>query len=130
MPTIQRPTHAADPTVHLDILYTLPNDLTAGLRLAFDVNQASWGFTPLLNRQIADLEGGCALFGEVVFRRVPEGSGEFRRVPEVPEGSERFRRVPEVQNFRNFRNLRNLRNLSSVRHPVDDVVHAQLVRFV
>lgn len=66
VPTIQRTPYAVGLTVHPGILYSLPNDLTAGLRLAFDVNHASWGFTPLMNRKIADLEGGCALFGEVV----------------------------------------------------------------
>ena len=66
VPSIQRTPYAVGLTVHPGILYALPNDLTAGLRLAFDVNQASWGFTPLLNRKLADLEGGCTLFGELV----------------------------------------------------------------
>lgn len=37
-------------TVHPGIIRALPNKFAAGLRMAFDVNQSSWGFTPLLNR--------------------------------------------------------------------------------
>jgi hypothetical protein len=36
-------------TVHPGIIRALPNRFAAGLRMAFDVNQSSWGFTPLLN---------------------------------------------------------------------------------
>ena len=33
--------------------------------MAFDVNRASWGFTPLINRSFA-LSDGTALFAELV----------------------------------------------------------------
>ena len=65
VPTIQRTPFVVGLTVHPGILYALPNDFTAGLRMAFDVNQASWGFTPLLHRQLHSM-GTSALFGELV----------------------------------------------------------------
>ncbi len=37
-------------TVHPGILRGLSNHYTAGLRAAFDVGAASWGFTPLINK--------------------------------------------------------------------------------
>lgn len=37
-------------TVHPGVLYDLGSNWTLGLRMAFDINQASWGFTPLLNK--------------------------------------------------------------------------------
>jgi hypothetical protein len=52
-------------TVHPGVLYALPNDFTAGIRMAFDVNQPSWGFTPLLHRTLTKL-GRYPLFGEAV----------------------------------------------------------------
>lgn len=65
VPTIQRTPYTVGLTVHPGVLYALSNGLTAGLRMAFDVNEASWGFTPLLNRQLVDM-GKSKLFGEVV----------------------------------------------------------------
>ena len=66
VPTVKRAPLDVGLTVHPGILCGLSNNLTAGLRMAFDVNQASWGFTPLLNRKLADLGGGSSLFGELV----------------------------------------------------------------
>jgi hypothetical protein len=37
-------------TVHPGILRSFANHWTGGLRMAFDVNAASWGFTPLVNK--------------------------------------------------------------------------------
>ena len=37
-------------TVHPGIIRALPNRFAAGLRMAFDVRQNSWGFTPLINK--------------------------------------------------------------------------------
>ena len=37
-------------TVHPGILRSLGNSWTGGLRMAFDIGGASWGFTPLLNK--------------------------------------------------------------------------------
>lgn len=65
VPTIQRTPYTVGLTVHPGILYALPDDFTAGLRMAFDVNQSSWGFTPLLHRKLSDM-GMSNLFGELV----------------------------------------------------------------
>lgn len=37
-------------TVHPGILRSFGNGWTGGLRMAFDINGASWGFTPLVNK--------------------------------------------------------------------------------
>ncbi len=37
-------------TVHPGVLRSLGNSWTGGLRMAFDIGAASWGFTPLLNK--------------------------------------------------------------------------------
>src|SRR5262249_7629220 len=37
-------------TVHPGIIHPLPNRFAVGLRMAFDVQQSSWGFTPLVNK--------------------------------------------------------------------------------
>jgi hypothetical protein len=51
-------------TVHPGALWGLGDHFTAGLRMAFDVDGASWGFTPLLNKGFP--HGGHALFIEAV----------------------------------------------------------------
>jgi hypothetical protein len=65
VPTIQRTPYIVTLTVHPGILYALPNDFTAGIRMAFDVSQPSWGFTPLLHRNLTKL-GTSPVFGELV----------------------------------------------------------------
>jgi hypothetical protein len=37
-------------TLHPGIIHALPNSFAGGIRMAFDVRESSWGFTPLLNR--------------------------------------------------------------------------------
>ena len=37
-------------TVHPGVLMNLGNSWTGGLRMAFDIGGASWGFTPLINK--------------------------------------------------------------------------------
>jgi hypothetical protein len=37
-------------TLHPGIIRSLPNSFAGGIRMAFDVRESSWGFTPLLNR--------------------------------------------------------------------------------
>jgi hypothetical protein len=37
-------------TIHPGVLRSLGNSWTGGLRMAFDIGGASWGFTPLLNK--------------------------------------------------------------------------------
>jgi hypothetical protein len=39
-------------TIHPGVLVGVNNDWTAGLRMAFDIGGASWGFTPLINRTL------------------------------------------------------------------------------
>jgi hypothetical protein len=49
-------------TVHPGVLRNLGGSWTLGLRMAFDIGGASWGFTPLLNRGL----GGSGYFVEAV----------------------------------------------------------------
>jgi hypothetical protein len=51
-------------TVHPGALWGLGGNYTLGLRMAFDINGASWGFTPLLNKGFP--MGGHTLFVEAV----------------------------------------------------------------
>lgn len=50
VPVIQNDPLLVSLTVHPGIIHSLPNAFAAGVRMAFDVNEPSWGFTPLLNR--------------------------------------------------------------------------------
>jgi len=50
VPSIQNDPLFVGLTVHPGIIRALSNGYAAGLRMAFDVNQASWGFTPLVNK--------------------------------------------------------------------------------
>jgi hypothetical protein len=63
VPVIQNDPLGTTLTVHPGILYGFRPSWTGGLRMAFDVNDASWGFTPLINYSIA---GGHGLFVEAV----------------------------------------------------------------
>jgi hypothetical protein len=64
VPTIQKSPYIVTLTVHPGVLYALPDKYVAGIRMAFDVNQPSWGFTPLLHRNIAQF-GTYPLFAEL-----------------------------------------------------------------
>lgn len=78
VPVIQNSPLNVDLTVHPGVIVGLANRLSAGLRMAFDVNRASWGFTPLLNASVFQLTEGSSLFGELVvpirFQEDSEGS--------------------------------------------------------
>lgn len=50
VPVIQNDPLSTSLTVHPGIIRALQNGYAAGLRMAFDVNQPSWGFTPLFNK--------------------------------------------------------------------------------
>jgi len=63
VPLIHSGSKAVDLTVHPGVLYSLGGRYTAGLRAAFDVNQRSWGFTPLFNIGFPQANG-TTLFGE------------------------------------------------------------------
>ena len=65
-------------TVHPGIIHALPNSLAAGLRMAFDVRESSWGFTPLLNKSFPS--GPVSYFVEGVlpirFQEDAKGNGQ------------------------------------------------------
>lgn len=50
VPVIQNDPLFVSLTVHPGIIHALSGGYAAGLRMAFDVSEPSWGFTPLLNR--------------------------------------------------------------------------------
>ena len=51
-------------TVHPGVIHSLPHSLGAGVRMVFDAREASWGFTPLLNRSFP--AGPVSYFVEAV----------------------------------------------------------------
>jgi hypothetical protein len=77
VPVIQNDALNVGLTVHPGILRGLSNGYTAGLRMAFDVNQASWGFTPLVNKAFPVPGHAYAVFVEGVvpirFQEDPAG---------------------------------------------------------
>src|SRR5436190_13080108 len=44
VPVIQRTPFFVSLTVHPGLIYALPNNFAAGIRMAFDVNDNAWGF--------------------------------------------------------------------------------------
>ncbi|MDP9122555.1 MAG: hypothetical protein M3O15_14500 [Acidobacteriota bacterium] len=79
VPLIHGTSKLVDLTVHPGVLYSLGGPYTAGLRAAFDVNQQSWGFTPLFNIGFPQANG-TTLFGEldlpVRFQKTTAGSNQ------------------------------------------------------
>ena len=57
--------HDVGLTVHPGVLYAIDENWTAGLRMGFDIQQSSWGFTPLINRKLYDLTESFHLFIEL-----------------------------------------------------------------
>ena len=53
-------------TVHPGIIGNFGNGWGAGMRLAFDVNEPSWGFTPILNHGLFKVGKDATVFGEFV----------------------------------------------------------------
>jgi hypothetical protein len=66
VPAVQNDPLHVGLTVHPGVVAGLGGGWGAGVRLAFDVNQASWGFTPILNHGLLKVGRGAALFGEFV----------------------------------------------------------------
>ena len=66
VPVIKKDPLFTSLTVHPGIIHSLPDRFAAGLRMAFDVNQPSWGFTPLLNRSFPVKDRSYAYFVEGV----------------------------------------------------------------
>jgi hypothetical protein len=64
VPLIHSGSKNVDLTVHPGVLYDLGHRWTGGLRAAFDVNQKSWGFTPLINLGFPQANG-TTLFAEL-----------------------------------------------------------------
>ena len=77
VPLIQNEPLHVDLTVHPGLVIKVGHRIGAGVRMAFDVSRASWGFTPLVNRSFR-LGGDTAVFGELVvpirFQIAPSGS--------------------------------------------------------
>ena len=78
VPVIQNEPLHVDLTVHPGMILSVVDRLSAGVRMAFDVNRPSWGFTPLINRRFP-LTGSTSIFAELVvpirFQIDPTGSG-------------------------------------------------------
>jgi hypothetical protein len=66
VPVIQNDPLLVSLTVHPGIIRALSGGYAVGLRMAFDVSEASWGFTPLLNRGFAVPGHGYKIFVEGV----------------------------------------------------------------
>ena len=66
VPAVQNDPLHVGLTVHPGVVCGLGNGWGAGVRLAFDVNEPSWGFTPILNHGLLKMRGDSTLFGEVV----------------------------------------------------------------
>ena len=52
-------------TIHPGVIVSIANRTAAGVRMAFDVGATSWGFTPLINRQLTRA-GATSVFVEAV----------------------------------------------------------------
>jgi len=81
VPVVQNQPLHVSLTLHPGILAAVSSRTTAGVRMAFDVTQASWGFTPLLNRSLTRVGAG-QLFAEMVvpIRFVESGGDRFASV--------------------------------------------------
>ena len=66
VPAVQNSPLHIDLTVHPGVVWGVGNGWGAGARLAFDVNRASWGFTPILNHGLLKVGGDATIFGELV----------------------------------------------------------------
>ena len=65
VPVIQNDPLNVNLTVHPGVIWGLPNRVGAGIRLAFDIKDSSWGFTPLINKSFP-MSPGTAFFTELV----------------------------------------------------------------
>jgi hypothetical protein len=64
VPVVQDTPLDVDLTVHPGLVWDLGNNLAGGVRAAFDINQASWGFTPLVAYGFPQANGST-LFAEL-----------------------------------------------------------------
>jgi hypothetical protein len=66
VPGIQNDPLNVNLTVHPGVVWGIGDGWGAGVRFAYDVNQPSWGFTPILNHGLLSVGRGASLFGELV----------------------------------------------------------------
>ena len=66
VPTVQNDPLHVSLTVHPGVVGGLGNGWGAGVRLAFDVNEPQWGFTPILNHGLTTVGRDATVFGELV----------------------------------------------------------------
>ena len=65
VPVIHNSPRSVSLTVHPGVIVGLAPSLAGGIRMAFDVREASWGFTPLLSKSFPMNGGAYALFAEL-----------------------------------------------------------------
>ncbi len=80
VPVIQNDPLFVSLTVHPGIIYSLSKGYAAGLRMAFDANASSWGFTPLVNKAFPIKGHAISWFVEGVvpvrFQQDPDGGNQ------------------------------------------------------
>jgi hypothetical protein len=66
VPAVQNDPLGVGLTVHPGVVWSVGKGWGAGVRLAFDVNKPSLGFTPILNHGLLKAGKDATLFGELV----------------------------------------------------------------
>lgn len=84
VPVVQNDPLHVDLTIHPGVVWGVGNGIGAGVRIAFDVNKPSWGFTPILNKGLLEVGRGSTLFAELV---VPIRFQEGPRLGPTPVGA-------------------------------------------
>ena len=82
VPAVQNEPLHVGLTIHPGVVAGLGNGWGAGVRVAFDVDQASWGFTPILNHGLLKVGSGATMFAELVLpvRFQESGGKNFKSV--------------------------------------------------
>jgi len=82
VPVIQNDPLHVDLTVHPGVVFGVGDGWGVGARMAFDLNKASWGFTPILNHGLLKVGRDAMFFGEVVMpiRFQDNGGGTFTSI--------------------------------------------------
>src|SRR5262245_56351773 len=66
VPNIQNAPLAVNLTVHPGVLFGFAEGWNAGVRVAFEIDQAAWGFTPLVNYALFPVGASSSVFAEAV----------------------------------------------------------------